>query len=130
MHNSAALAQYQDVAVDCRVAGSSPHSLVSMLFDGILKNLAIANGAIDRGDVAEKGSKISAAIRIIDSLRASLDLEKGGDLAENLRALYDYMERRLAEANMENDKTILREVTSLVDSLKSGWDAMPPEYKG
>ena len=84
MHNSAALAQYQDVAVDCRVAGSSPHSLVSMLFDGILKNLAIANGAIDRQDISEKGSKISAAIRIIDSLRASLDLQKGGDLAENL----------------------------------------------
>lgn len=128
--NSTALAQYQSVAVECRVAGSSPHTLVSMLFDGILKNLAVTTGAIDRNDISEKGRKISAAIKIIDNLRASLDMDRGGELSNNLASLYDYMERRLLEANVKNDKAILKEVASLIEDLKSGWDAMPAQYKG
>lgn len=129
MYNSAGLAQYNSVAVECRGAGSSPHTLVSMLFDGIQKNLSIAKGAIDRNDIILKGRKISASIEIIDNLRAGLNVKQGGELAENLQSLYDYMERRLIEANLGNDKTILSEVGYLVEEIKEGWDAIPLEFR-
>lgn len=129
MYNDTALYQYNSVDIDCRVAGSSQHNLVTMLFEGIQKNVAIASGAIERNEIQLKGGKISKAIQIIDNLRASLDLGNGGDLAENLRALYDYMERRLVEANLGNDRKILAEVCSLVEELKEGWRAIPAEYR-
>lgn len=99
------------------------------MFDAIQKNIAIAAGAIDRNEVKLKGGKISQAIEIIDNLRASLDMYKGGELAENLYALYDYMERRLVEANLTDNKTVLSEVSSLVEELKEGWSAIPIEYR-
>ncbi len=129
MYSDAGLSQYQSVDVECRVVGSSPHTLVSMLFDGIHKNLAIAAGAIERNDVELKGKKISATIEIVDNLRAGLNVQKGGDLAKNLMSLYDYIERRLIEGNLGNDRKILAEVNSLIGEIKEGWDAIPQEYR-
>jgi flagellar protein FliS len=122
MYHSSAINQYQSVDVQSKVAASNPHKLVSMLFEGALKKIAIASGATKRGDVAQKGSSLSGAIRIIDSLRASLDLEKGGEIADNLTALYSYMERRLLEANQKSDVAIMAEVSSLLTEIKSSWD--------
>ena len=129
MYNAAALSQYQSVDVDSKVSSSTPHSLIAMLLDGLLKKLAVASGAIERNDISMKGENISAAIRIVDSLRASLD-EKGGELAINLASLYDYMERRLLEANIKSDTKIIAEVVSLIGEIKSGWDAIPDELRG
>lgn len=129
MNYSSGVSQYQSVDVECKVAGSSPHMLVAMLFDGILKNLSIASGAIERNDTELKGKRISAAIEIIDNLRAGLDVSKGGELAENLLSLYDYMERRLIESNLKSSNPILVEVSSLVGEIKEGWDAIPLDYR-
>ena len=122
MYHSSAINQYQSVEVQSKVAASNPHKLISMLLEGALKKIAIASGATGRGDVAQKGSSLSGAIRIIDSLRASLDMEKGGEIADNLTALYSYMERRLLEANQKSDVTIMAEVSSLLTEIKSSWD--------
>jgi flagellar protein FliS len=101
-----------------------------MLLDGILQKLAKASGAMQRGDLSEQGESLSAGIRIIDGLRASLDYSKGGELASNLGSMYDYMERRLVEANLGSDRDIIGEVVSLVNQIKSGWDAIPNEHRG
>ena len=122
MYHSSAINQYQSVEVQSKVAASNPHKLISMLLEGALKKIAIASGATGRGDVAQKGSSLSGAIRIIDSLRASLDMEKGGEIADNLTALYSYMEGRLLEANQKSDVTIMAEVSSLLTEIKSSWD--------
>jgi flagellar protein FliS len=130
MYNMTAINQYQRVDVESRVAAGNPHSLISLLLDGALKKIAIASGALDRGDVARKGTSISAAIRIIDSLRAALDHKRGGEVASNLEALYTYMEKRLAEANRKNDRDILAEVTKLLNEIKEGWDNIPAAARG
>jgi len=122
MYHSSAINQYQSVDVQSKVAASTPHKLISMLLEGALKKIAIASGATKRGDVAQKGSSLSGAIRIIDSLRASLDMEKGGEIADNLTALYSYMERRLLEANQKSDVAIMSEVSALLTEIKSSWD--------
>lgn len=124
MYKMAALNQYQSVELDAAVAVSSPHKLISMLLDGALKKLALANGAVVRGDIAQRGACISATISIVDSLRSALDHRGGGDVAVNLEALYSYMERRLLEANRKADVVILTEVSNLLREIKSGWDGI------
>lgn len=130
MYNQSALDQYQQIGLQSKVSASSPHSLVAMLLDGILERVARARGAIERNSISEKGAAISAAIKIVDSLRASLDHERGGEIADNLGALYDYVERRLVEANARSDESILAEINTLVLEIKAGWDAIPAEQRG
>lgn len=130
MHDHSGLNQYQTVGLHSKVASASPHSLVAMLLDGLLEKLAKASGAMQRGDLSLQGSAVSSAMRIIDALRASLDHERGGELAGNLGAMYDYMEKRLVEANLDSNIKIIAEVTSLIDQIKFGWDAIPDELRG
>jgi len=122
-----ALNQYRDSGMIAEVSEANPHRLIQMLFDAALDRIAIARGAMHHGDIAVKGARISRAIQIIDGLRAHLDREKGGEIAANLDALYDYMERRLAEANLRDDVQILDEVSNLLREIKSGWDAIPQQ---
>lgn len=105
------------------VEEASPHRLIQMLYEGGLQRIAIAKGALMRNEVAEKGENISRAIAIIGGLRSSLDL-KQGEIAQNLDNLYEYMERRLLEANLKNDVGILDEVSGLLREIKTAWDAV------
>jgi flagellar protein FliS len=120
-----ALKQYQSVGVSSAVEGATPHRLVQMLMEGALDRIATARGALLRGDLAEKGRHIGWAINVVGGLRASLDLERGGEIAANLDSLYDYVTRRLSEGNIQNDPAALEEVQSLLGEIKAGWDAIP-----
>ncbi|HEY0799521.1 MAG TPA: flagellar export chaperone FliS, partial [Steroidobacteraceae bacterium] len=73
-------------------------------------------------DVITKGKSLGKAIRLIDQLNATLDMERGQKIAENLRALYVYMLARLTRANVTNDAAIVSEVASLIQKVKTGWD--------
>jgi flagellar secretion chaperone FliS len=122
-----ALNQYHNAGPLAEVSEADPHRLVQMLFEGALDRLAVARGAMLQGNTAVKGERISRAIGIIDGLRAHLDMEQGGELAANLESLYEYMERRLVEANLHDDVRALDEVTNLLREVKSGWDALPQQ---
>ena len=107
------------------------------MLDGALQRIAEARGAIERieqagdglavGEVATKSEAIGKAIAILDSLRVTLDHEQGGELAGNLSGLYDYMTRRLLEANATKDIKMLTEVADLVKEIKAAWSQVPPE---
>lgn len=127
MYNFEALNEYQSNHIQGKVAASSRHGLVAMLLQGVLDKLAKAKGAIQRKDIASRGKEISASIRIIDNLRASLDLQNGGNIANSLHALYDYMERRLVQANASADPDIINEVARLVEEIKAAWDTIAKE---
>ncbi len=128
MSNSS-LQQYRNVQAQSALEGASPHKLISMLLEGLLGNLAAAKGGVERNESSLKGEKLGRAIAIIDNLRASLDLDQGGEVAVNLRDLYDYMEPRLLKANMDNDVAIIDEVVALVRAIKEAWDAIPPDQQ-
>jgi len=121
--------QYKKVGAQSGVASASPHRLIQMLLEGALEKINLAKGYMQRGEIALKGNHISWAISIIDGLRMSLDREVGGEIADNLDALYDYMGRRLAEANMTNDPALLEEVSGLLLEIKSAWDEIPQELR-
>lgn len=104
--------------------GSNSHELIVMLFDGALAHLEQAGQWVRRGDVQRKAIALDKALAIIGGLQASLDCDNGGELADNLDALYDYMQRRLSRAIAEDDFKGVEEVADLVSTLKQGWDAI------
>lgn len=123
MANSA-MRQYQQVKTDAGMEDASPHRLVQMLMEGALERIAAARGHMVRGETARKGEQIGKAIGIIGGLREGLDEEAGGELVRNLDALYGYMERRLVQANLSSDPTILDEIAGLLREIKTAWDAI------
>jgi flagellar protein FliS len=121
---------YAKVGVETGVATASPHKLVAMLFDGAMVAIAIAQQHMKSGNLSGKGQSISKAIQIIDNgLRASLDKNVGGQIAENLDALYEYMSNQLINANLKNQPEPLEEVHQLLKDLKQAWDAIDPAAK-
>jgi flagellar protein FliS len=124
-----ALNQYNQVGARSAEMETSPHRLVQMLLEGALDKIAIAKGHIERGNVGEKGRYVSWAISIVGGLRVSLDKSAGGEIAENLDRLYDYMEQRLLQANIESSVAKLDEVARLLLEIKSGWDRIAPAGK-
>lgn len=121
-----AMKQYQQVGVQAGVFEASPHRLIQMLMQGGLDRVAQAKGALERGAMAEKGELVGKAISIVGGLREALDKDVGGELADNLDRLYDYMTRCLLEANRSNDAAKLDEVGRLLGEIKEGWDAIAP----
>ena len=81
--------------------------------------------ALENKDVPGKGTAISKAIEIIlNGLKVSLDYEAGGELAQRLASLYDYMTQRLLYANLHNSRPAMDEVTQLLTELKDAWAAI------
>lgn len=117
-----AIDTYAQVGVETGVASADPHRLVLMLFDGALAAIASAKLALSRNEIAAKGMAITKAIAIVDGgLKASLDIKAGGELAERLSGLYDYMLRQLFHANLRNDAATLDEVARLLTELRGAW---------
>ena len=118
---------YAKIGVESGISAADPHKLIAMLYQGALLAIANAKNGILRKDIPAKGAAISKAISIIDEgLNASLDKKVGGELAQNLSALYDYMSRRLLAANLNNDMAALDEVSRLLNDLKGAWDSIRP----
>jgi len=126
MVSQRALNQYQQVNTGAAVEAASPHRLIQMLMQGCLQRIAEAKGALARSDVPARGVAIGKAINIVSGLQSSLNKEVGSELPHQLDALYDYMQRRLLEANLQSSEVILDEVASLMRTVKEGWDGIEP----
>lgn len=127
MRNPAAsVSAYRQLSVETEALSASPHRLIGMLLQGARDRLRTAKVQIKNGDEARKGESISSALAIIGALQGSLNLEKGGEIAANLDALYDYMLRVLPMANLENDAGRLEEVDRLLGEIQAGWDGIAP----
>ena len=120
---------YQQVDCYTGVTEADPHQLVRMLLDGALGKIAAAKGMMSRSEIARKGEVIGQAISIVGGLRSSLDMSAGGEIAANLDNLYEYIERRLLESNVNNDTGILDEVAALLREVKTGWESIPQEAR-
>lgn len=123
------LNQYQQTSVETNMENATPYKLVSMLYDGAVDNLFLVKGAIQRKDFELKSQKMNKVILIIDTLSANLDMKEGGEVADNLESLYEYINRKLLEASAANDLHILDEVIDLIKELRDGWSLIPNDFK-
>ena len=123
------ISHYNQVDRFSGVAEASPHRLVLMLLEGAISKIAIVKGLMIRKDVAKKGELIGQTIAIVGGLKSSLNKEAGGEIATNLDSLYEYIEHRLLTSNLQNDVTILDEVSKLLHEIKAGWESIPDEMK-
>jgi len=122
-----AISAYQKVSIDAAVEVADPYRLILLLFEGAQAAMSKARAAMEQKQIAAKGEAISKAIDIISNgLKASLDAERGGDLAVRLDALYEYMVLRLLNANMNNDLKALAEVAGLLEEIHSAWRGIDP----
>lgn len=121
------LQAYQRVNTQTSIVDADPHKLIQLLYNGALERINMAKARMQAKDFEGKGKLISKSIEIVGGLRSFLDFEKGGELAERLETLYDYMERTLFEANRHNDAAKLDEVARLLRQIKEGWDGIRTE---
>jgi flagellar protein FliS len=136
MQSRRGAAQYRSVSTHGLVADASPTRLVQIMYEHILTQLVTAQGCMQRirdnlplADVIAKGKAIGKAVRLINQLNATLDMERGREIAGNLRSLYEYMLSRLTVANLKNDARIVAEVIELVRKVKSGWDQIVTDQR-
>jgi flagellar protein FliS len=122
-----ALLQYQAVSHQTSIVDADRHKLIQLLFNGLIDRLSMAKGQIQQGNFEGKNRLINGAIEIVGGLSSFLDMEKGGEISANLASLYDYIERKLFEANLKNSIETLDEVSHLVRTLKDGWDGIREE---
>jgi flagellar protein FliS len=106
-----------------KYTGMSPERLVLAMFDGALRFIEQAVHAIEEKDIAKKGESISKAVAVVAELQSALN-PQAGELTEQLEALYDYVLRTLAKANIESDPKQLSEARSLMLVLRDGWATM------
>lgn len=130
-HARQAVASYRHVSVETGVSEASPHQLICMLLEGFRDSVAQARGAVQDGRSEDKSRAIARAIRIVnEGLQSSLDLQRGGDLATNLSALYAFVTVRLTQANQRNDAAMLAECARLLEPVHEAWRAIDPARAG
>lgn len=111
---------YEETAVMTQNRGR----LVVMLYEGAIKHLHQAIKAIEQNDSEQKGKLICKAQDIIFELNTVLDMEAGGEIADNLRKLYNFMWQHLGKANLKCDSRMVGEVIDLLVELNEGWKAI------
>jgi flagellar protein FliS len=116
-----ALKGYNDIKVNAGVAGASPHGLIQMLYDGLLERIAQLKGAIEQNNIELKHLKVNQATSIVLGLREALNNDSPNDLAGNLDSLYDYIQRQLWSAHVNNAPALLDECTELVLEVSTAW---------
>lgn len=118
MVRQALMNQYREM----HVASERPEDVVLKLYDGAIGFLRTAREELlEKSNVPEKARLIEKTTKILDYLQSCLDMERGGEIAENLNRLYNYMLVRLTQANAENSGPKIEEVTRLLNTIRDGW---------
>ena len=103
------------------VATSSQGKLIVMMYEGALKFVALAIDGIDNQDLSKKGLYINKTHDIINELSCALDMKKGGDVAQKLESLYQYILHQLTLANIKSDRKALESIVNVITPLMEAW---------
>jgi flagellar protein FliS len=119
-----------DTYFESRVLSADPIELVGMLYQAATGAVGEARRHLAAGDIAARARAISKASAILIELATSLDHERGGQISANLARLYDYMLRRLTDANLQQSDVPLAEVLGLLATLSEGWEGVKAQRVG
>jgi flagellar protein FliS len=120
---------YQNINVVSAINSADPHSIISMLFDGIFKSVSIAKGAINRKEFEVKSKELNKAMSILRSLQDSLDMESEPEISTSFNDLYTYCIERLTQVSVSLDCGIIDEVVDLLKPLADAWKNIPESDK-
>lgn len=120
----AARARYQNVDLSSRIEGASPHALVAILFDELLKSLDAMKVAIDARDWGQRGTRQARLLSILHGLEGSLDLDGGGDIAVSLLGIYREARRLVIAAGRDNDPEPLARARAMLAEIASAWESI------
>lgn len=113
---------YKSTSLEARAASANPHEIVRMLLEGLLDELSVTAGHMERKAYEEKGKSINKCLNIVHGLDAMLDLQNGGEVALNLHNLYDYCSNQLVKASIENKPSSLDSITNVIQQIREGWE--------
>ena len=122
------LQAYKKVSVDSQLSAASPHKVIQMLMAGAIERLVQGKAAMEQGNIAVKCERLGKALDIVISLRSCLSMNDGGDVAQNLDQLYEFMISQISIANAENKPEPIDDVINIIREIKSAWDQIPNEY--
>ena len=125
MNAIAALAQYGQIKNDTQTTYASPHQLMLMLFDGAIESMSFTIGAIQNNNFELRSKQNSRSITIINGMRECLDMETGGELADNLYSLYQYMTKELFKASYKNDADTIKNIQTMLKDIRGSWEKIP-----
>ncbi len=123
------VAQYQQASKQYSLLGADPHEVILVLMNAVIDTLAVAKGHIDRKNFEGKSEAINKAIRVIGGLQDGLNLDVDNEFGNNMNSLYDYMVRRLTEANAELSIDKINEVAQLLIPIRDAWREIPEVEK-
>jgi len=112
--------------LESRILAADPIELVRLLYQTGIRAVQDARRHLERGSILERSHAITNACQVVIHLAASLDHERGGEISRRLAALYDYILRRLTEANFQQRDEPLAEVLRLLVTLAEGWEGVKP----
>ncbi|SJL82335.1 flagellar export chaperone FliS [Vibrio palustris] len=122
------LQAYKKVSVDSQLSAASPHKVVQMLMAGAIERLIQGKAAMQQRNIAMKGERLGKALDIIISLRGCLSMDDGGDIAQNLDQLYEFLITQITTSNQQNKPELLDDAIDIIREIKSAWDQIPAEY--
>ena len=125
MNSIAALAHYGQIKNDSQTTYASPHQLMLMLFDGAIEAMSMTIGAIQNNNFELRSKQSTRSISIINGMRECLDIETGGDLANNLYSLYSYMAKELFKASFKNDADTVQNIQTMLKDIRESWEKIP-----
>ncbi|MBX3096556.1 MAG: flagellar export chaperone FliS [Fimbriimonadaceae bacterium] len=117
--------QYRQSAIN----GASPLQLIVMLYDGALRFMNAGLTAMRQENRFEQNEKLTRAQRIVAELMSCLDMEKGGEVAQNLMALYSYTYDQLVQGNLQDDEQAVLRAQRVMSDLRGSWVALDKESK-
>jgi len=117
-------ARYRNIENAARVEGASPHKLIAILFEEVLRAIDATKLAMERGDIARQADRQARALSILQALDATLDIERGGEVAKNLSKIYREGRRLIAVGTREKRSDLIARARDMLADIASAWETI------
>lgn len=117
-------ARYRTIDMSSRLEGASPHRLVAILFEELLRAIEAAQAAARKGDRGKRAERQARALSILHALEASLDFQKGGEIATSLASIYREARRLIALGSSENRPEPVEQARAMLAEIASAWESI------
>jgi flagellar protein FliS len=115
-------ARYRNIDMSSRLEGASPHRLVAILFEELLRAIETAQAADRQGDRGKRAERQSRALSILHALEASLDFQTGGEIAVSLSSIYREARRLIGVGGREAQPAMIEQARAMLADIASAWN--------